>query len=364
MPFTRPSLNEIVDRVQSDLLARIDGANSLLRRSVIKVFGYVFAGVCHLLYGYLDYIKNQIFASYADTEYLDIIGAEYGVTRNAASKASGSGSTTGTNGTVIPISTELISDDGVVYETDAEQTVAAGTATLDFTAKDAGADGNDDASITLTFVSPISGLSSTLTVDADGIAGGADEEEDDDYRQRILWRKQHPPKGGCEADFIAWMKEISGVTRVWVFSEYAGSGTVGIAFTRDNDTDIIPSAAQRTSAEEYLVEHTDPTTGETVGVPVTCEPGLQMIALAEQSVNFTIAIYPNTTAVQNEIEAELENLFYNEGGPGQTIYLSQISEAISKASGEERHAVTVPATDQTFDQDKVPTVGTITWSSY
>jgi uncharacterized phage protein gp47/JayE len=363
MPFDRPSLQEIIDRMKSDCETRIDGASSLLRRSVINVLTYVFGGAVHLLYGYLDYISKQIFATTADTENLAVHGSENSLPKTPASKASGTCSTTGTNGTTIEAGTQLQSSSGVLYETDEDVVVAGGVASLDITAVEAGSDGNDDGGITLTFVSPISGVSSSATVDSNGLAGGADEESDDDYRERILFKKRNPLKGGCETDFENWMKEISGVTRVWVFPLYDGDGTVGIAFTRDNDTTIIPNATQRDEAEEYLIEHEDPLTGITVGVPVTAEPGLRMISLSEVAVNFDISIYPNSAAVRAEVEEQLEDLIYD-CGPGQTLYLSDISEAISLSVTEERHKVNTPAADTSFAEDELPVLGTITWSSY
>ncbi len=364
MPFHRASLTEIVDRITSDFQTRITGAYSLLRRSVLRIIARVNAAAFHLLYEYLDYMARQLFVSAADEAGLEAIASEYGIARTAATYAVGSGSTTGTNGVLIPAGTQLQSTSEQIYETDADVTVAAGTATLVFTATVAGADGNDDPAITLTFISPIAGVNTSVTVDADGIYDGTDEETDDVLRERVLARKRQPPHGGASFDYETWALEVAGVTRAWAQPLYQGVGTIGVAFVRDDDTSIIPNSTQRAAVRTYIVEHTDPATGKTVGCPVTAEPGLFIIELAELTVNFTIGIYPNTTSVQTFVESELEDLITREGGPGETIYLSEIAEAIALASGEEYHRLVLPAADVTATTGQVHVLGTVTFISY
>jgi len=364
MPFARGSLQQISDRITSDFQNQITGATSLLRRSVLRVIARVCAGAFHLLYEYLDYQARQLFILTADEAGLETISSEYGVIRTAASEAIGSGTATGTNGILIPEGSELKSSSDQIYTTNEDATIVAGTAILNFTANVAGTDGNDDGGIILTFVSPIAGVNSSVTVDSDGIAGGSDIETDDALRARTLFRKRFPPHGGSSFDYKAWVLEVSGVTRVWIFSLYAGAGTVGIAFVRDNDINIIPNAAQRTAVLEYIIEHEDPITGMTIGCPVTAEPGLSIIELVKLTINLEIKIYPNTAEVQNSIKLELESLIFEEGGPGETIYLSEISEAISFAAGEERHKLIAPAVDVTATLTQIHSLGTITFSSY
>jgi len=237
-------------------------------------------------------------------------------------------------------------------------------ATLEFTAQIAGADGNDDPGIILTFTSPIAGVGSTVTVSADGITGGTDEEEDDDLRERVLARKRQPPHGGADFDYEAWALEVGGITRVWTFPQYQGVGTIGVAFVRDGDTPIIPNATQRAAVRSYIVEHTDPGTGLTVGCPVTAEPGLFIVELNPLAVNFEIGLYPNTAAVRTAVTNELTALIVREGGPGETIYLSEIGEAISLATGEERHRLVAPIIEVTATLNQVHMLGIITFVDY
>jgi len=158
--------------------------------------------------------------------------------------------------------------------------------------------------------------------------------------------------------------EVSGVTRSWSSPLYMGIGTIGVSFVRDNDDNIIPNATQRAEVRAYIVEHEDPGTGEMVGCPVTAEPGLFVIELAQQSIDFEIAIYPNTSVVQTAVEAALADLITTEGGPGETVYLSEIDEIISLATGEERHRLDSPVADVTAATNRVYVLGTVTFTSY
>lgn len=364
MGFSRPTLTVIINRIQSDFETRISGIGTLLRRSVLKVMAKVYGGAIHILWGFLEYMSKQLFVSTAEGDYLDKIGAEYGLPRTAAVKATGNATVTGTTGTVVPAGTELQSDADQVYLVNAEVTLAAGSAIVALTAKTAGADGNDDVGITLEFVSPITDINTTATVGAGGLSGGTDEESDADYRSRVLLKKRTAPHGGAENDYVNWCLEVSGVTRVWTFPLYQGLGTIGVAFVRDDDTSIIPNEAQQTTVYNYLISHTDPGSGETVGIPVTAQPGLFMLDIAPLTVNFSIRISPNTAAVQSAVQQALEDLVIRDGGPGETLFLSRISEAISLATDEAYHELLAPTVDQTATSLQIHQMGTITFSTY
>jgi uncharacterized phage protein gp47/JayE len=364
MPFARPTLTTIISRLKSDLQASITGATTLLRRAVLSVIAKVFGAALHSEYGYLDYLSKQIFIATASEEELAEIAKEYGIDRKAASKAIGSADGTGTNGTIIPINTEFQSPDGIVYLNDADVTIAAGVFTVDLTAQVAGADGNDDPSITLNFVSPISGADTTVIVDADGLEGGSDIEDVEDWRQRLLSRKRNPPHGGAEVDYDNWTLEVPGNTRVWTFPLYNGLGTVGVAYVRDDDTPITPSLTERQTTRAYLVSHEDPATGDQIGIPVTAEPGLEIIDLSELVIDFTIKIDPSTATIQAAIQTSVNNAIEEYGGPGETLFLSRFQTAIGETVNLERFEIVVPAADVTATQTQVHVPGTYTFAGF
>jgi uncharacterized phage protein gp47/JayE len=247
----------------------------------------VYAGAAFLMYGFLSWIKDQLFVSSADEENLVVHGSEYGISQKAATFATGSFTSTGIVGTLIVADTELESPDGQVYTVDEDTEISAsGSVLVNITAKVSGEAGNQDPAVILTYVTPIAGVDSTGTVDSNGITNGTDQESLEDLRERILDRKRQPPHGGASFDYIKWLKEISGVTRAWAIPQYMGMGTIGVTFVRDNDpSTIIPNATQLDDAKDYLLSHIDPASGEDIGVPVTAEPGVFMISLTEQALD-------------------------------------------------------------------------------
>jgi uncharacterized phage protein gp47/JayE len=82
-------------------------------------------------------------------------------------------------------------------------------------------------------------------------------------------------------------------------------------------------------------------------------------------VDFEIAIYPhNDATVEAAVRNELTALLLRKGGPSRTIYLSEIDEAISMASGEKRHRLVSPVADVTAGINQVHTLGTVTFTVF
>lgn len=67
---------------------------------------------------------------------------------------------------------------------------------------------------------PIAGV--TLVTNADKITGGAEEEDDESLRLRIAEYDETSGESfvGCDADYIRWAKEVSGVGTVLVDAQY------------------------------------------------------------------------------------------------------------------------------------------------
>jgi len=349
MAFVRPSLSEIVDRVQADFVSRLELTGAVLRRSMVYVLSRVIAGAAHMLHGHLDFLGRQIFPDQSDDAYLIRQASIYGLTKTVATFATGTATATGTNGITIPQDTVLTRSDGEQYSVDADVTISGGTATLALTALEAGADQTLEVGVSLSFESPISGVDSTATVTA-STADGNDEETTESLRARLIARIANPANGGTEEDYIAWAKEVSGVTRVWVTPLELGPGTVVVRFARDNDASPIPDSGEVTAVQTKLDEEKPAHATVTAFAPT------------DYPVNFTIAVVPNTTAVKNAVEAELEDYLLRVGEPGGTLLLSEIRTTIGNASGLTDYTLTTPAANVTLTTNQLPSMGTITWT--
>lgn len=60
---------------------------------------------------------------------------------------------------------------------------------------------------------------------------GADEEDEEVYRQRILDKKRNPERGGVEIDYKVWAESVDGVASALVLPLARGNGTIDIVIS-------------------------------------------------------------------------------------------------------------------------------------
>lgn len=356
MAFDRPLLSTLLNRIRLDIESRIEGADAFLRRSTEGILSTVLAGISHSLHGHIGWVARQIIPDTADLDYLKRWAGLWGIYQHDAVKAAGPVVFTGTNGTVIPISTQVQRSDGEAFITDAEVTIAAGEAAADVTAVVAGADGNTADGATLALSSPIAGIDSEVTAGdgaGNGIVGGSDLETAAALLVRLLNRIQNPPKGGGPGDYVTWALEVAGNTRAWEYPRQFGTDTVALIFVRDDDVSIFPDGAEVTTTKDYIL---------TV-CPVQVGPSkLYVQAPSDKPLDPNITVTPDTAAVRAAVELQLEDLLDREAEPGGTLLLSHIREAISLATGEIDHVLNDPVADVANSWGELTTLGTITWS--
>lgn len=350
MPFKSPTLPELLTRASARLRARL-GVGPVLEGGPLDAITWQLAASEHALSGYIDWVARQLFLDTCEAEQLDRWGVILGVARKAASYSTGPlVMNAATDGTVLPTGTTLVRGDGRQYTVDAGSTVVAGVVLVNVTASIAGATGDTDFNTTLTLAASISGLPATGTVAVPGLQGGADQEADEPYRQRLLSRIRTPPATGTATDYVRWALEIAGVTRAWCIPANQGLGTVGVTFVRDEDVGgILPSAGEVAAVQSHI-DGLAP-----VGAAVT------VFAPAVISQAFTLSVSPNTPEVQASVRDALIQLLIREGGPGTTIPISHVRSAISNAPGEFDHVLSVPSADLVFAAGQVPELGVLTF---
>lgn len=354
MAFERPTLGQLIKTAETEINALIDGADARLRYSVLNVFARVWAALTDGLYGALNFLSRQLFATTAEGIYLERIAESYGMARLASTVARGCVAVSGTAGAIVPAGTIFQRTDGLLYEaTDGATIGASGTVNVTVVSQTAGVLANANSGQSVTLANTISGVASCV-VCADGITGGGDEEDDEALRDRLLFRLRNPPGAGTPADWERWAREYSpSVTRVWVVPLVNGSGTVGVVFAQDN-AGIVPSAADVQGMTDYLSQYTP------VGVT------LYVYAPTLKAVNFTVQVSPNTLDVRQAVEAELADLLERDAGPGQSVPLSAVHEAISLAAGEYDHTLVAPTAPLVFGAGvpvfEIGTLGTVSFA--
>lgn len=348
--ISTPTLAELVRDVQADLISR-RGADALLRRSDDAVYARVIAGVTAALYAMMKRVAREVNTVTAELTLDD--KANFYLQddpRRPASYASGTITVTGVAGDVIAAGTEFIGvTSGLAYSTVEDVIFTAATMTVAVEAVDAGADSNLAEGEQLMIGTP-TGSVQTVAV-SNGITGGADEEDDESLRARILEIRRNPPGGGTKTDLVRWAKQVSGVTRAWVSVNENGAGTAVVRFMCDQAADPVPTTADVQKVYEHLHDL----------VPVTLLENYSVVAPVRKNIDLTIELVSDSDAIRYAIQQAVDDFFRRESEPGGTVYLSRLIEAISAASGEYAHKLVAPTADITAAYNQISLLGSITW---
>lgn len=357
MAFTRPTLKTIYDRIVADMEARLTAATPGLTQAKIKrisllgILATVFAGVCHLLYGYLDFLAKQILPDTSAGDWLVRDAALHGVTQRPATQAVATVKFTGTNTVVVSGGTVVQLITGVQYATDESVTIVAGEAVVTCTAVEPGVAGNSDLT-ELSMVNPIAGVNpvATFTITPDG---GSDIESVEALRQRYLAFLRQPPAGGRAYDYIAWALETDGVSRAWAIDCYNGPSTVGVIVADGNEA--VSSQIQQ-NCYDYIL------TVRPLGSIVT------VLTITPVTMDFWISVPANAASKQSVITQQLTTLFNDESEPAGTLKISHINAAIIASTVEDyvitdikKGGVSIPVADITTTGLELPIIGSVTY---
>ena len=346
MAFDRPSLRELITQLQTD--AEREAGAVQLRQSNLRVLPKCFAFAVHGLYSFINWIVRQLFPDTAETQYLERHASIQGIYRRVASSATGTLTVTRTTGSALPVGTVFLAADGVTRYVTTEEPEDDQNE-VEVQCASVGTVGNRSAGEIYTLVSALSGVSAEAV--GSEMAGGAEAESDDELRSRLLYRLQNPPRGGTATDYVAWAKEVPGVTRAWCFPKEQGIGTVVVRFATDGLTDNgVPTAGMVQIVDEYIADN----------APVTATP--IVLAPVAKAVNFRIKnLRPDNDSVRAKIEAEIKSLFIREATPGGAVLISHIRQAISSAAGEEDYDLLVPTDDVIAESHELLIVGVVSY---
>jgi uncharacterized phage protein gp47/JayE len=182
---------------------------------------------------YFRYYVEQAFATKAKGEFLDYIATDYGLTRYPAVPARVELVFTGAPGIFIPAGTSAATTDGkLIFSTTADTVISeSGTASVEAVCETPGTIGNVAANTLTVLATPVSGV---LSVDNPAPAsGGVDQESDDSLRNRILYLRRNPERGGATSDYERWALSVPGVTWAKAIDKPRGLGTVDVIIAGD-----------------------------------------------------------------------------------------------------------------------------------
>lgn len=351
MPFKRETPDKIQRRQESEIEMALPGSNPRIPDTPESMISRSVSLAAYEMHGHIEEEAKEILPHTA-TRTLDQHADLRGLTRNDPNIATGGVTFSGEDGAVVPAGVILQRADGWQYELDNDVIIVGGTGVGVITAIIEGVSGNTPNASTLSFISPELSINTAVIVNASGLSGGADKENNDSFRSRILEQWRQPPHGGAIFDYIYWGKQVSGVTRVWAFEDLVTGIPVSVTFVMDNKTDdIIPTPTEVTAVYDHINKLR----------PVGAR--FEVFAPVELPVNIEVALNPNNVEVQASVQAEIEDFFQRESEPGKKLRLSRLQEAVSVATGEFFHELITPTTDINPTESQLPVIGTIIWSA-
>ena len=360
--YTIRSLATLAQNARGYFTQSVEGAVASVWANTFTVVAKVLALIGFEMEQRRAWLVRQLFASTAERVWLIRHGFELGLQPDPASASIGTATATAALGTIVPSGLQYARGDGVTYTVQAQASAVGTGVDLSLEADVAGAAGDCSPNTVLTLVSPAdapAGLATTCVVDAaadgTGLSGGADEESLESFRGRVLYRKRNPPQGGSAADYAEWVQAaVPTVARVFVDSYANDHRAVWVQFTVTDQPNGIPSAGQIAAAQAYV---SDP-----IRRPVTA----RVIVTAPEAspVDIVIAsLYPDTADTRAAAQAEIAATFVDRAQPGTPsssfkFPASWLSEAISRATGEDSHDLVSPG-DLSFAAGQLPVLGSI-----
>ena len=181
-------------------------------------------------------------------------------------------------------------------------------------------------------------------------SGGADPESDESLRERLLERQKTPPRAGTKEDYVAWAKEVPGVTRAWCYPMELGPGRVTVRFMTDGMTENgIPSSQMIETVEDHIEGQ----------MPVTVI--LAVVAPQAKPLSMTLDILPDTEEARAKIKSAIEQVILNEAAPGGPVLLSSLSRAVGSVSEVSSFRIVTPTDDVTTTTGQILVPGEITY---
>ncbi len=334
MPYVEKKYEDLRQEILTDYANQIPGAD-VSAGSDIYVKACALASALWGIYQQQKWVVRQIFPTSADSAELERHASLRGLSRNPASKASGTVTLTGTNGVVVNAGLSLKTAEGVYFTTTAGGTVANGILDVAASAKEGGISGNIAAASALTVQDPPAGVASGASAKT-AFTGGEDKEPDAALLARLLDVLRQPPAGGNAGDYKAWALEVSGVAEAYVFPLRFGLGSVAVVpLVSGSGSGRIPSQAVVDAVKTHL-DAVRPVTVKIFQVLAPTAHPQAVTATVKAAAGYTFAqVKP---WVEAAITAHIDTL-----DPLETLYKSKLECVISDVEGVNDRSVTVPA---------------------
>lgn len=266
MSLSTPSTAAVAANILAQIEASLGQAAPLLPKAFMRVLAAAIAGVFILVYKYAGFILLQMFVSSASAQETVVNGrtiiplVEWGRLVGVGDPTPATRAellidvtVTVQTGVLAAGSQLLFSSTGVTYVTVSSVELDAATVQVIIRAASdqsggggVGVIGNLSPADIVSFASPLPNVARDAVVDSQ-VVTGANAEETEVYRQRILDRFQRRPQGGAYADYRVWGEEGAGILNIYPYTSTT-NGEIDVfveaTVASSGNDDGIPTAPQ------------------------------------------------------------------------------------------------------------------------
>lgn len=240
--FIFKSHEEIVEEMLLDFAEEL-GVDSISSASDIAIKAKVYAAQIEGIYYNQQYVLRQAFVQTAIGKGLEDHGYIYGVDKKPARKANGKvvvgRKTVATQDIPIPKGTMFSTNPDIygklvtgITTEDAILKAGEQEATIHGEVIDPGKDGNVTSGAFTVLNNPPVGIE--YVRNDEEFKNGTDEEDDESYRERILYKTRSPGTSGNPSHYEQWALEVPGVGSAKAFRTWNGKNTVKVVICDSN----------------------------------------------------------------------------------------------------------------------------------
>lgn len=303
------------------------------------------------LYLQADWTRKQCFPQTAVGEYLDRHAALRGVERKAAAAAVGAIRFSVPEAApvlrTIPAGTVCITAGLVRFATTEEATLAAGAVSVDVPAAalEAGESGNAAANTILTMTLPPTGIS--VCTNPAPFAGGADAEDDESLRTRVMETYRRLANGANAAYYQQTAMSFDEVAAANVLPRARGIGTVDVVIATPAGA---PTQELLGRVEQRLQQAREIAVDVSVSGPELKPVNVSACVKAEEG--------RDPAYVAQAVEQAIRTWF-NGTLLGKPVLRAKLGSLIYDVEGVENYTLTAPQADLDGQRAVLPVLGTL-----
>ncbi|MBB4952772.1 putative phage protein gp47/JayE [Agrobacterium vitis] len=361
MAWSIRSLADASSAIRGSFRRYMPGTDTALKNNFVTIVTKVLAAMAYEFELRVAWLSKQMLLSTStNLAWVKLHAAEVGIYQKQASAATGIVTGTGAVNATYPAGIRFVSGSLIYVSTAATTSDNSGAISVNVVCQTKGAASKRDSGGILSLADPglYPNLSTSWTVGADGLGGGADAEDIESLRERGLQRKRNPPGGGTLTDYERIVTDVSGVINAWAFRVPNSPGGIVVYFLFAGRTNNIPlpsdvAVVQAAIDAKRLIRVDD---------------GVALAPLAF-AIDVQIDGLDNDTAdIRAGIKAAITAMYAKKCRPGIagntfTISRSWYSEAISTVTGEVRHRLVTPAADIVLTGGQFPVNGEFTYGA-